>query len=145
MEGRSCSQVTCMAGATHQHMNQTSSRSYDLLWLSLTLLSLITLSFLFAIHSADYWWVLRVGRDTLLNGAVPTTETISWSQFGRPVVYQPWLAGVIFWLVHNTGGATLTYLLRGLLIGLSYGVIWLMARQTSGPRLATILVLILGV
>ena len=145
MEGRSCTQVTCVAGTAHPRMNHASSRSYDFLWLSLTLLSLITLSFLFAIHSADYWWVLRVGRDTLLNGAVPITETISWSQAGRPVVYQPWLAGVIFWLVHNTGSAPLTYLLRGLLIGLSYGVVWLMVRQASGPRLATILVIILGV
>ena len=109
MEGSPRPQVTCVAGTAHPRMNHTSARSYDFLWLSLTLLSLITLSFLFAIHSADYWWVLRVGRDTLLNGAVPTTETISWSQFGRPVVYQPWLAGVIFWLIHNTGGAALTY------------------------------------
>jgi len=144
MEGRPRAQVTCMAGAAHLRMNHTSSRSYDFLWLSLTLLPLITLSFLFAIHSADYWWVLRVGQDTLLNGAVPTTETISWSQAGRPIVYQPWLAGVIFWLIYEMGGASLTYILRSLLIGLSYGMIWFMARQASGPRLAMVLILILG-
>jgi hypothetical protein len=125
-------------------MNQTSSRSYDFLWLSLAIFPLISLSFLFAIHSQDYWWVLRVGQDTLVSGSVPTIETISWSQAGKPVIYQPWLAGVIFWLVYDLGGAPVTYLLRGLLIGLTYSLIWMMTRRNSGRLLATILIVIMG-
>jgi len=125
-------------------MNSSYSRSYDFLWLSLAILPLVTLSFLFAIHSQDYWWHMRVGQDTLSNGAVPTIDTLSWSRAGQPVVYQQWLAGVIFWLVYDVGGAPLTYLLRGILIGLTFGVLWFMAWQASGPRMATILILITG-
>jgi hypothetical protein len=125
-------------------MNPAPSRSYDLLWLSLALMPLITLSFLFAINPQDYWWCLRLGQETLLNGAVPTLETMSWSQAGQPIVYEPWLAGVILWLAHDLGGVSLTFLLRGLLIGVTYGVLWFLVRRTSGPRLATILILLVG-
>lgn len=123
---------------------KNSSRSYDLLWLILTLLPLVTLSFLFAIHPQDYWWCLRVGQETLFNGSVPTTETMSWTQAGLPILYEPWLAGVIFWLAYDLGGASLTFLLRGLLIAATFGLIWFMARRASGPRLATILVLLMA-
>lgn len=125
-------------------MNQNSSRSYDLLWLSLAILPLITLSFLFAIVPQDYWWVVRVGQETVRNGAVPTIETMSWTSAGQPIIYEPWLAGVFFWWVYDLGGASLTFLLRGLLIGLTYGTLWIAARQVSGPRLATILILLVG-
>jgi hypothetical protein len=125
-------------------MKLSSARGYDFLWLSLAILPLVTLSFLFAIHAQDYWWYLRVGQDTLLHKAVPITDTISWSQAGRPVIYQSWLAGVIFWLVYDLGGAPLTYLLRGFLLALTFSVLWFLARQVSGPRLATLLVLIMG-
>src|SRR5690349_23693416 len=121
-----------------------SSRSYDLLWLSLAILPLVTLSFLFAIHPHDYWWLVRVGKDTLANGAVPTIETVSWSQAGQPILYEPWLAGVIFWLAYELGGASLTFLLRALLLAVAYSVLWVLARRVSGPRLATILVLIMA-
>src|SRR5215212_8747287 len=125
-------------------MNSSASRSYDLLWLVLALLPLVMLSFLFAIHPQDYWWLLQVGKETLLHGAVPTRETMSWSQAGQPILYEPWLAGVIFSLAYDLGGASLTFLLRGVLIGLTYGLIWFMVRRDSGPRLATILILLMG-
>ena len=125
-------------------MNQNSSRSYDLLWLSLAIVPLVTLSFLLSIHAMDYWWYLRIGQDTLMHGAVPTTDTISWTQAGKQVIYQPWLAGVIFWLAHDLGGASATYLLRGILLAGTFGILWVLARQASGPRLATILILVMG-
>jgi hypothetical protein len=125
-------------------MNENSSRSYDFLWLSFTTLTLVTLSFLFTIQPQDYWWCLRVGHETLLDHAVPTIESFSWRQAGHSINYQPWLSCVAFWLAYDLGGVSLTYLLRALLIGLTYGLIWFMAREESGPRAATILVLLMG-
>src|SRR5688572_8579711 len=121
-----------------------SSRSRDLLWLSIALLPLIGLSFLFAIQPQDYWWLMRVGQDTLRNGAIPITDVISSSRFGESIIYQPWLAGVIFSLVYQVGGIALTFLLRGILIGLTYGLIWVMVREVSNARLASALVIVLG-
>ena len=125
-------------------MNPNPSRSYDLLWLSLAVLPLVALSFLFSIHAMDYWWYLRIGHETLLNGFVPTTDTISWTQAGKPVIYQPWLAGVIFWWIYDLGGATLTYLLRAILLVGTFGLLWILARRAAGPRLATVLILIMA-
>ena len=118
--------------------------SYDLVWLSFLILVLVILSFLFSIPPQDYWWCLRIGRDILSNGSVPVSETLSWSQAGQPILYEPWLACVIFEQVNELGGASLTFLVRGLLIALTYGLIWLRARQSLTPLLATILVLVVG-
>ncbi len=124
---------------------KNSSRSYDFLWLSIALLPLIGISFLLAIQPQDYWWVMRVGQETIQNGAIPITDTISLSQFGQPIIYQTWLSGIIFWFIYKIGGISLTFLLRGILIGLAYGLIWFMAREVSNARLAAILVFVLGI
>jgi len=127
------------------NIRQQSSRSYDFLWLGIALLPLIGISFLLAIQPQDYWWVMRVGQETIQSGAIPTTDTISLSQFGQPILYQTWLSGVILWLVYKIGGISLTFLLRGILIGVAYGLTWSMVRKVSNAPLATALVFILGI
>jgi hypothetical protein len=71
-------------------------------------------------------------------------DTISYSRAGQPILYQAWLAALIFWKVYQLGGITLTLILRGAIIGVTYGIIWFIARRESGPRLATLLVILLG-
>ena len=125
-------------------MKENFARSNDWLWLSLALFPLITLSFLFSIHAFDYWWYLRVAQDTLINGTIPSVDTISWTRAGEPVIYQAWLAGLIFLIVNNLGGAPLTYLLRGLVLGLTFGNLWFLARHRSNVYIATLVILIAG-
>ena len=121
------------------------SRSYDFLWLSIALMPLIGISFLLAIQPQDYWWLMRMGQETIQNGAIPVTDTISWSQAGQPIVYQQWLSGMILYLVYESGGIVFTLLLRGFLIAITYAVIWVMAREVSTPRLAAVVVFVLGI
>jgi len=118
-------------------------RSYDFLWLSLALLIVLALSFLLPVTPQDYWWYLRVGQETLQNGAVPAIDTYSSTQAGTELTYPAWLAAVLLWLAYKTGGITLTVLLRGLLMGAAYGLIWIAMRRTSGPKLATLLTILL--
>jgi hypothetical protein len=121
------------------------AHSLDLLWLALTLFILLTVSFLLPIQPHDYWWYLRIGKDTLEHGSIPTVDTISFTQAGRPVFYQAWLAAILLWLAYSAGGAWLTFLLRGLVIILSYGLTWGMMRGTgAGLRLASLLTLLVG-
>jgi len=123
----------------------SSTRSLDFLWLALTLFVLLTVSFLLPIQPHDYWWYLRVGKDTLQHGSIPTVDTISFTQAGRPVFYQSWLAAVLLYLTYAAGGATLTFLLRGLVLGLAYGLTWGIMRQAgAGPRLASLLIILAG-
>lgn len=106
---------------------------------------LISISFLLAIQPQDFWWLMQVGRETLQNGSVPITDTISWSQAGQPIVYQQWLAGVVFYFFYNIGGIAFIFLLRGFLIVMTYGMLWWMIHKTSNPILASVIVFILGI
>ena len=122
-----------------------SSRSYDFLWLSIALLFLLPIAMFLSITPHDYWFYVRIGKDILETGTVPTVDTFSYTFPGRPIFYQPWLSAIIFWLVHEAGGATLTYLLKGICIALAYGLIWILARDMgTEPKLATLLVIVMG-
>src|SRR5512132_2412925 len=122
-----------------------SSRSYDLLWLSLALLFLLPVAFSLSITPHDYWFYVRVGKDILQTGTVPTVDTFSYTYPGRPIFYQPWLSAVVFWLAHSLGGATLTFLIRGICIALAYALIWVLMREIgTGTKIATLLTILLG-
>ena len=113
--------------------------SYTFLWLSLLLFPLLLIAFLLPISPQDYWWYLRLGRDILSSGAVPSADTFTFTRLGQPIYYQAWLAAVVFWGVFKLGGLALTFLLRGLLIAVTYGLLWsLMRRLGAGPQLAAI-------
>jgi hypothetical protein len=119
--------------------------SHDLLWLSLGLMPLLLIALLLPLTPHDYWWYLRLGKDILQTGSVPTIETYSFTHFGESVIYRPWLSALIFWLAYSNGGMDFTFLLRALCVGLTYGSLWVWMRQLdSGPRLASILILVAG-
>jgi hypothetical protein len=119
--------------------------SADLLWLGLVLLVALSIAFLLPVTPQDYWWYLRLGRDTLASGAIPQVETFTYSQAGLPVVYHSWGAALLYWLVYRLGGLTLTVLLRGLLVAAAYSLVWYTARRLGGGRLGAALVLLLAV
>jgi len=121
------------------------SDTAPLLWLGLVLSIALAIAFLLPVTPQDYWWYLRVGRDTLAAGAVPQIDTLSYTQAGSPVVYFSWGAAVLFWLIYKLGGFTLTVLVRGLLVALAYSLIWLTARRLGAGRIGAALVLLLAV
>ncbi len=126
-------------------MTAFQSRSYDFLWLSIALLVLLPIALFLAITPHDYWFYVRIGKDILESGAIPRVDTFSYTYPGRPIFYQPWLSAVLFWLAHSSGGATLTFFLRYLCIGIAYGLIWALMRYLgTGPKLATLLTILLG-
>lgn len=144
MESGPCAQVASLAGSTYSFMNP-SARSYDLLWLSLALLFILPIAFFLSITPNDYWFYVRLGKDILQTGAVPTADTFSFTYAGRPFFNQAWLSAVIFWLAHSGGGATLTFLVRGICIAVAYAWIWIVVRAAgTETRLTTLLVILFG-
>jgi len=117
--------------------------SHDFLWLSLALLIVLGLSFLLPVTPQDYWWYLRVGQETIQSGAIPAIDTYSFTRAGTELTYPAWLSAVLLWLAYKAGGITFTFLLRGLLMGTAYGLVWAAMRQMSGPKLATLLTILL--
>jgi len=121
------------------------SDTAPLLWLGLVLSITLAIAFLLPVTPQDYWWYLRVGRDTLTTGALPQVDTLSYSQVGNPVVNFSWGAAILFWLIYKLGGLSLTVLVRGLLVALVYSLVWLTARQLGAGRIGAALVLLLAV
>ena len=121
------------------------SDTAPLLWLGLVLCVALAIAYLLPVTPQDYWWYLRLGRDTLAGGAVPLVDTFTYTQTGMPVANQMWGAGVLLWLLYKTGGLLLTVLVRGLLIGLAYSLAWLTARRLGAGRICAALVLLLAV
>jgi len=115
------------------------------LWLAVVLFVALTIAFLLPITPQDYWWYLRVGQDTLASGSVPRLDTFTFTRSGSPVDYQSWGAAVIFFLIHRLGGLSLTVLFRAILLAVTYGLVWLTARQAGAGRLGSALVLLTGV
>ena len=98
------------------------------------------LAFLLPIRPQDYWWYVRLGRDILQTGVVPTVDTLSAQQAGQPIVYQSWLSAALFWLLYQAGGVPLSALARGLVLAISYGLVFRLMRESgTGPRLAALL------
>jgi hypothetical protein len=117
----------------------------DFLWLSLVLLVALVIAFLLPVTPQDYWWYLRIGRDTLTVGSVPRVDALTYSQAGQAVDYQSWGAAVLFWLVYRAGGLALTVLARGVLIALAYGLVWWAALRAGAARLGAGFVLLAAV
>jgi hypothetical protein len=116
-----------------------------LLWLGLVLSIALAIAFLLPVTPQDYWWYLRVGRDTLTAGAVPQVDTLSYTQAGSPVVNFSGGAAVLFWLIYKSGGLPLTVLVRGLLVALACSFVWLTARRLGAGRIGAALMLLLAV
>jgi hypothetical protein len=93
----------------------------------------------------DYWWYLRLGKDIVSGGIIPNVDTYSYTHAGEPIINLTWLSAVFLWLTYSSGGITFTFLLRGLLIGLTYGLLWILIRQCGlGVRIASLLVIAAG-
>jgi hypothetical protein len=121
------------------------SDTSPLLWLGLALCVTLAIAFLVPVTPQDYWWYLRIGRDTLTAGTLPQVDTLSYTHAGGPVVYFSWGAAVLFWLIYKLGGLTLTVLVRGLLVAPAYLLLWLTTRRLGAGRIGAALVLLLAV
>lgn len=115
--------------------------SFDFIWFSFALMTVLLLCFFLAVQPNDYWWYLRIGQEVLNTGHIPAVDIISAS--GQPVMYHSWLSAVLFWLLYDAGGLGLTIFVRGLVIGLAYLVLWALVRRAGvGPKLAWLLMFI---
>jgi hypothetical protein len=122
---------------------QNRLNSQDVLYLGLILLVILSIAFLLPVEPNDYWWHVRIGQETLQTGSVPDIDTLSYTQFGKPVNYFSWLSEIIFALVDHAGGLPLTVLIRGSIICLGYAIIFFVSRKTgAGTKTASFITLL---
>ena len=70
------------------------------------------LSFLYAtnIGTWDIWWHLATGRWIMAHGAIPTTDSFSYTAKGEPWINVNWLGGLIYygaWQLGNAAGVVI--------------------------------------
>lgn len=117
--------------------------SLNLPWLGILILIILAIAFLLPVLPNDFWWYLRLGKDILLNKAVPSIDTYSSTAFGTPVSYPMWLSAILLHLTYELGGLTAIVLVRGLMIGSFYILLWVISiKQGLRGWLVTILTLI---
>lgn len=116
--------------------------SLDQLWGIATVTLLALRVQLTPIAPNDFWWHIATGRLIAQTGSVPLTDQFSYSQPGAAYFNQPWLAQLLMYGGYQLGGAALLELLQAVLIGASFGLLYLVCRREgAGPRLATLVTL----
>ena len=126
------------------HSTNSGLKSKDFLYLGLVLLVILTIAFLLPVEPNDYWWYVRIGGDTLKSGAIPKIDTLSYTQAGQPVIYHSWLSAILLTLINRWGGISLTVLVRGLVLSMSYGTLFVITRQAGSGLKTTSLIILLA-
>lgn len=125
-------------------MNRSSSvwPTLDQLWAIATVALLALRVQLTPIAPNDFWWHIATGRLIAQTGRIPTIDQFSYTQAGTPYFNQPWLAQLLMYGGFQLGGAALLELLQALLIGASFGLLYMLCRREgAGPRIATVVTL----
>jgi hypothetical protein len=98
------------------------------LWAVLAILLPVLAALIANLSSVDLAYQLRAGAIVLDGGGIPRTDTFTFTAAGLPWVDQQWGAQVILAAVYRLGGWTGLVLLRALLVGLLFGLIFLACR-----------------
>lgn len=99
------------------------------LWAFLAVALPALASLIASLSSVDLTYHLRAGREILDSGAIPTTDTWTFSAAGLPWFDQQWGAQVLLALVERVGGWSGLVLLRAVLIGWIFGAMYLIGRR----------------
>ncbi|MDO9087050.1 MAG: hypothetical protein Q7U53_12660 [Anaerolineaceae bacterium] len=116
---------------------------YNLPWLGILILIILSLAFLLPVLPNDFWWYLRLGKDIVANTSVPSVDTYSSTIYGQPVSYPMWLSAVILYGLHQIGDLSLVVLARGLMVAVFYTSLWIICvKKGLSGWLATFLTLL---
>jgi hypothetical protein len=85
-------------------------------WMVLPAFVVTWMGFMHPLRLLDFWWHLKVGEVILTSGKIPKVDLFSFTQAGRPFVYQNWLGEVLYYLAYRLGGLELLILLNTVLL-----------------------------
>jgi hypothetical protein len=117
----------------------TFSRLWAFLAVGLPALAAVAAS----MSTIDLTYQLRAGSEILESRAIPTVDTWTFTVNGQPWFDQQWGAQVLMSTVFQTTGWTGLVILRALLVGATFGCLFLVARRAGlPPRNASLLTLV---
>ncbi|MCX6056459.1 MAG: hypothetical protein NTZ74_16410 [Chloroflexi bacterium] len=111
--------------------------------LSVVLMVVFIITVLMPVEPSDYWTFLRIGDEIVRTQRIPTTEFMTYTQFGKTATFSYWLASLLFLEVYKLGGIPLTVMMIGFCIVAFYTFVWLCLReQKLGPISASLILFI---
>jgi len=126
-----------------QHLPRKEFSTSEFLAFSSVMMIILSIVALLPLIPNDFFPFLRIGEEIIKTGHIPTTEFMTFTQFGNPAVYLYWLSSLFFLGVYKLGGVTLTAIILMLCIGGYYSLLWLCLRELKTGLLTSGLILIL--
>ncbi len=115
--------------------------SLDDVWASLAVLVPVIVSLATTLVATDLAYHIRAGEQ-VLGGSIPRTDTWTFTIRGVAWVDQQWGAQALLALAHGGGGFATIAVLRAVLIGATFGLVYLACRvKRAAPRSASLLAL----
>ncbi|MBN2088391.1 hypothetical protein JW964_02210 [candidate division KSB1 bacterium] len=115
----------------------------EFLAFSVAMMVILSIVALLPLIPNDFFPFLRIGDEIIRTGHIPTTEFMTFTQFGKPADYFYWLFSLMFFEIYELGGVTLTAVFSMLCIGGYYSLLWLCLRELKTGLIPTILILML--
>jgi hypothetical protein len=115
----------------------------DHVWLAAGLMLIALRPLLTSIPPFDFWWHLATGRAIVMQGAIPTVDTFSYTRAGQPFYNQGWLAELLMYGLYRLGDVHLIVIVQSLVMALAYGLLLrLCIIRTGRLRLSVALLLL---
>ena len=114
----------------------------DGVWAALPVLVPLLVALMSAMNAVDLAYHVRAGDLMLSTRTIPRIDTFTFTVRGAPWLDQQWGAQLLMAIVHRAGGWAALSLLRGLLIGGSFGLVYRACRiRGASPQTASLLAL----
>ncbi len=115
----------------------------EFLIFALAMMLMLSIAVLLPLFPNDFWPYVRIGQEIITSGHIPSTEFMTYTQYGQPAVYLYWLPSLIFYGLNKLGGVTLISILTALCVGCFYTLLWFCLRELKVGPLTSAFVLIL--
>jgi len=117
----------------------------DRLWPVLPVLLPFLVTLTSTMGAVDLAYQIRAGNGIVETGALPHVDTYAFTTAGVRWLDQQWGAQVTLALVHRAGGWMALVVLRALLIGATYGLVYLACRARGAGRRTSSLLTLAGI
>jgi hypothetical protein len=97
--------------------------SFDRLWVLLAVALPALVSLIAPLPAVDLAYQVRSGELILTTGAIPATDTFTFTAFGNPWTDQQWLAQVLLALGYRAGGWELLAVARAAMVALTFALV----------------------
>lgn len=121
------------------------SGDLDRIWALLPVLVPFLVTLTSTMGAVDLAYQIRAGDGIVATGALPRIDTFAFTTSGVRWLDQQWGAQVTLALAHRAGGWVALVVLRALLIGATYGLVYLACRARGAGRRTSCLLTFAGI